>query len=71
MTNEDVDAVLERTPVGAVLLPILKGFTTICQVDAFVYQQVAAALFRAYEFGMKDAIGDFSMSKGNPREPRS
>lgn len=61
MDYAEVNAVLEKTPVGKALLPILKDFE---REDIAVYQTVAQALFRAYEIGLKETLAAFKPAPG-------
>lgn len=53
----EIETMLSDNPLGEALLPILKNFEG---VDSLLYSDIAKALFRAYEAGVRGCLTDFS-----------
>lgn len=56
-TTTEIESILYDNPLGEALLPILKNFEG---VDSLLYSDIAKALFRAYEAGVRGCLTDFS-----------
>ncbi len=56
-TIQDINEILRINPIGHVILPILKQFD---HLDSSLYGDIATALFRSYEAGMKGVLSDLT-----------